>query len=69
MLQLARRSDGALIGLPIRGYGMMVVLGIAAGVGLAAYRARRMGLEAEVIFSLALWLLELSLLLSLGPHH
>jgi phosphatidylglycerol---prolipoprotein diacylglyceryl transferase len=43
-------------GLPIRGYGTMVVLGAAAGVAMATYRARRVGLDAEIIWSLALWL-------------
>jgi phosphatidylglycerol:prolipoprotein diacylglycerol transferase len=40
-------------GVPIRGYGVMVLLGVISGVALAAYLARRMGLDPEVIFSLA----------------
>jgi phosphatidylglycerol:prolipoprotein diacylglycerol transferase len=43
-------------GLPIRGYGLMLLIGISAGVGLAAYRAREGGLEPELIVSLAIWL-------------
>ncbi|HEV7226798.1 MAG TPA: prolipoprotein diacylglyceryl transferase family protein, partial [Pirellulales bacterium] len=43
-------------GLPIRGYGMMLLLGVSSGVALAAYRARRLGLDPEMIFSLAFWL-------------
>jgi phosphatidylglycerol:prolipoprotein diacylglycerol transferase len=43
-------------GLPIRGYGVMLLLGVSSGVGLAAYRARRLGLDPEMIFSLAFWL-------------
>ncbi len=43
-------------GLPIRGYGTMMLLGVSSGVGLAAYRARRLGLDPEMIFSLAFWL-------------
>jgi len=42
-------------GLPIRGYGVMLLAGVTSGVGLAAYRARRMGLDPEMIFSLAFW--------------
>lgn len=44
------------LGLPIRGYGVMVTLGVVAGVGLSAWQARRMGLDPEVIFSLAFWM-------------
>lgn len=43
-------------GLPIRGYGMMLLLGVVSGVGLAAYRARRAGFDPEMIFSLAFWM-------------
>lgn len=43
-------------GLPIRGYGLMVLAGGTAGVLLAAHRARRVGLHPEVIWSLAVWL-------------
>ncbi len=47
---------GDPVGLPIRGYGMMVMLGAVSGVGLAVYRARRMGLHQDVILSLAFWM-------------
>jgi phosphatidylglycerol:prolipoprotein diacylglycerol transferase len=40
-------------GIPIRGYGVMVLLGVASGVGLAVWRASRVGIESEVIFGLA----------------
>jgi phosphatidylglycerol---prolipoprotein diacylglyceryl transferase len=43
-------------GLPIRGYGLMVLLGTVSGVGLATYRARQVGLNHEIIWSLAFWL-------------
>lgn len=43
-------------GLPIRGYGVMLLLGLASGVGLAMYRAWRMGLNPELIQALAFWL-------------
>lgn len=43
-------------GLPIRGYGVMLLLGLAAGVGLAAYRARQIGIDPELIYSLAFWM-------------
>ena len=43
-------------GLPIRGYGVMLLVAVVAGVGLAVYRARRMGVDPELIISLAFWL-------------
>jgi phosphatidylglycerol:prolipoprotein diacylglycerol transferase len=43
-------------GLPIRGYGLMVVLGAAAGIVLAVRRARQVGLDHELILSLAFWM-------------
>jgi len=43
-------------GLPIRGYGVMLLAGIVSGVAMAAHRARRGGLDSEVIVSLAFWL-------------
>ena len=49
----ARDAVGAPVGLPIRGYGVMLLLGIVSGVGLAMYRARRMGVDPELIMSLA----------------
>jgi phosphatidylglycerol:prolipoprotein diacylglycerol transferase len=43
-------------GLPVRGYGLMLLIGITAGVGMAMYRARQGGLDPEIILSLAVWL-------------
>lgn len=43
-------------GLPIRGYGVMLLLGVVAGVSLALHRAERWGIDREVIFSLAFWM-------------
>jgi phosphatidylglycerol:prolipoprotein diacylglycerol transferase len=51
-----RNIAGEPLGVPIRGYGVMMLVAIVAGVGLAAYRAKRMGLDPEVIFGLALWM-------------
>ncbi|MBN2474981.1 MAG: prolipoprotein diacylglyceryl transferase [Pirellulales bacterium] len=44
-------------GLPIRGFGTMVVVAIGAACGLAAWRARRRGLDPELILSLAFWMI------------
>lgn len=43
-------------GLPIRGYGVMLLAGIVAGVAMAARRARQGGLDSDAIVSLAFWL-------------
>jgi phosphatidylglycerol:prolipoprotein diacylglycerol transferase len=43
-------------GLPIRGYGVMLLCGILAGVGLAGYRAQQLGVDADHIYSLAFWM-------------
>ena len=40
-------------GLPIRGYGVMVLTGSISGIALAMYRARQRNLDPEVIISLA----------------
>ncbi|MCI0361971.1 MAG: prolipoprotein diacylglyceryl transferase [Planctomycetaceae bacterium] len=40
-------------GIPVRGFGVMMMLATIAGVGLAAYRAWQVGIDPEVIYSLA----------------
>jgi phosphatidylglycerol:prolipoprotein diacylglycerol transferase len=42
-------------GLPIRGYGAMLVLAIVAACALAIYRVRRAGICPDVVVSLAFW--------------
>jgi phosphatidylglycerol:prolipoprotein diacylglycerol transferase len=44
-------------GLPIRGYGTMMLIGVLSGIGLAVRRARQVGIEADTIFSMAFWML------------
>jgi phosphatidylglycerol:prolipoprotein diacylglycerol transferase len=43
-------------GMPVRGYGVMLLAGIVSGVGMAMYRAQKAGLDPEIILSLAVWL-------------
>ena len=47
---------GGADGLPIRGYGVMLLLATVCGVTLAAYEGRRMGLHPDIIFGLAFWM-------------
>lgn len=49
-------ADADPLGLPIRGYGVMMLCGIIAGVVVASYRAHQMGLDPEHIHSLAFWM-------------
>ncbi|MGQ9760820.1 MAG: prolipoprotein diacylglyceryl transferase [Thermogutta sp.] len=44
-----------LRGLPIRGYGTMLLLGVAIAVVLAIHRAKRRGLSVDWVSNLALW--------------
>ncbi len=44
-------------GLPVRGYGTVVLAAFAAAVWLAVRRARQIALDPEIIYSLAFWLL------------
>jgi phosphatidylglycerol:prolipoprotein diacylglycerol transferase len=44
-------------GLPVRGYGVMMLLAVLSGTGLAAWRARAIGLSSEVVFSLVFWMM------------
>lgn len=44
-------------GIPIRGFGIMVLLGMISGLWLAARRAQRAGLNPDTVFNLATWLI------------
>lgn len=49
--------DGSAIGLPIRGYGVMVVAGLFCGVGITVLRARQLGLSADDVIGLGFWMM------------
>lgn len=49
------------LGLPIRGYGMFVVAGIVAGMSLSIYRAKQIGMDPELINSLAFWMFTMAI--------
>lgn len=42
-------------GLPIRGYGVLLLIAVLSGVGLSLVRARQVGVDPEIILSLATW--------------
>jgi phosphatidylglycerol:prolipoprotein diacylglycerol transferase len=43
-------------GLPIRGYGVMLLLAVSSAVALLVYRAKRRGYDPELMLSLSFWL-------------
>lgn len=43
-------------GVPVRGYGVMLIVGSGSGIALATLRARQVGLDPEEILPLAIWL-------------
>lgn len=43
------------LGLPIRGYGVMLLLGVVAGAALAAWRGARAGIDPNLIVNLVFW--------------
>jgi phosphatidylglycerol:prolipoprotein diacylglycerol transferase len=45
------------LGIPIYGFGLMVVLAFYAGLLLAARRSRKEGLDPDVVYDMAAWLL------------
>ena len=49
-------EKGVPLGLPIRGFGIMMALATVAGVGLALHRAKKMGIDPDAIMSLAMWM-------------
>ena len=42
-------------GLPIRGYGAMLLAAVVSAVALAAWRAQRVGVDVDLIYTLAFW--------------
>jgi phosphatidylglycerol:prolipoprotein diacylglycerol transferase len=51
-----RPPEMAPLGLPIRGYGTLVLAGIVAGMSLSIYRAKQIGMDPELIYALAFWM-------------
>ena len=43
-------------GFPIRGFGVKVLLAVVAGTSLLLWRARRLGIDLDLVFSLAFWM-------------
>jgi phosphatidylglycerol---prolipoprotein diacylglyceryl transferase len=52
-----KTPEGVVLGLPIRGFGMMMLLAVVAGTGLAVWRGKRLGLHPDLLFSLIFYML------------
>jgi phosphatidylglycerol:prolipoprotein diacylglycerol transferase len=50
-----KNINGDPVGMAIRGYGVFLVCGVISAVALAAYRTARVGMNPELIYSLAPW--------------
>ncbi len=50
-----KNIDGEPVGMAIRGYGVMLLGGVASAVALAWYRAKGRGIDRDLILSLAPW--------------
>jgi phosphatidylglycerol:prolipoprotein diacylglycerol transferase len=50
-----KNVDGDPVGMAIRGYGVMLLAGVSSAVALAAYRAKKRGLNPDLILSMAPW--------------
>ena len=48
-------SSPWIVGLPIRGYGVMLMCGVLSAMGIAIVRCEKAGLSREAFFSLATW--------------
>lgn len=55
-------QSGWNVGLPVRGYGVMLMLAVLSALGIALYRCKRVGLGQEAFFSLATWVVVAGLL-------
>lgn len=50
-------GPGVVLGVPIRAYGVMVLLGIVAGIAITAQLAREVGVHSDLVVSLAFWMI------------
>ncbi len=42
-------------GLPVQGYGVMLLIAVVLGIALAVHRGRQMGVNPDIIYSLVFW--------------
>ena len=44
-------------GLPIRGYGTMLLVAVLAAIGLTVWRGRKLGLDPDMLIMLSFWVI------------
>jgi len=54
--------EGWTLGLPVRGYGVMLMLGVVSAISIALSRCKKTGLSQDDFFSLATWVIVFGLL-------
>ena len=50
-------EDGEPIGLPIRGYGVLVLTGLLSGIAISVHRGRQLGIAPDTIIGLGFWMM------------
>ncbi len=46
-----------ILGLPIRGYGVLVLIGLLSGIGITIHRGRSLGITPDLIVGLGFWMM------------
>ncbi len=49
--------NGEMAGLPIRGYGVLVLLGLLTGIGITIHRGGQLGIVSDTIIGLGFWMM------------
>lgn len=60
--QIETVIGGEPIGLPVRGYGVMVLLGLFSGIGITMRRANQLRLPPDLVVSLGFWMMMIGVL-------
>ncbi|GAB5405973.1 MAG: prolipoprotein diacylglyceryl transferase [Aureliella sp.] len=51
------QPNGTAIGLPIRGYGLMVLFGLLSGIAISALRGQQVGISLDTVIGLGFWMM------------
>lgn len=51
-----RGAEGEPLGIPIRGYGVMLLTAVSSGLGLVVLRAKSLKISVDTVLALAFWL-------------